>query len=1047
VTSRTGLYPNYPYNDLNPDKFISTTDTNFVSATCSINNYNPNSSYRRDTFTFHSPDTQFRNPFLSMKEVKLYGQISGTVEGAFKYPDKHPKHKLVTDLAFYVGLIAGMGNALLATNGQRSVNHLGPRQMNMGLAVLGATNGLAPFDGGALGLTAVSANTALQTAATIAHQAGENVISNLAGVSTEVYYAAILGSGLPVGIAPGTLGYGEDIVQQDGKYANIPTPLRLFSQIPTFLYYFSEGTDAVIRLIKSVIPYKQHALQYQSHCLFNTWANPQFGNRRRLITDSIYLDNQIQDYSSNYRINNLYRGRSVALTTASDFNDAIGDNSRQTVGDRGLWTSPETPFNTSASSHYGALKNRIRNQYGQIGSVQQIVTGCINYVTITSPQNTFTSKTIFGGDTYVCRYSEKNTMFYFYDWLYDQPDGFEYNYHLKKMVPNPAFWMDTEEVDVPEFLSSVVSNLIPFTPSAFQTPSHQRVFDRNGCTNLFQVKEAYIYLFNSGIRDFYVESEINTDFRDWNDAPSDRHYDPYRYTDLKELFHPSIIKSGNLFKYDFSLSLNRLFSNNFSWAFTQPINYDPKIYASCYTYQPNRLIYSLPQQLELLRDNWKVYLSNNYKDFKTKVVCIKPINKTGAIMFFDTDSPVQFTGVDTMQTDLGVKVTIGDGGLFNQPLQSIMNSDRPYEYGACQNRDSVVATPMGLFWISLSTGKIYTLQGGIKEISMVDQKWWLAQYLPLKITQQFPNFELKDNSVVGVGCQTIYDNENGIVYFIKRDYTLKKVSGAVVTYVSKNNFLVNGVLPIKLGDPTYFNDASFTISYDAKNNEWLGYHDWHPEGVIPGKNTFMSYITNAAGNGTIWTHNTACQLYCNYYGKDYPFEIEFETNTVQDVNTLRSVQCQVEVYKFADNCYDRYLMLDEFFDEAIIYNLDQISGLLRLVETPRNSPFAMLNYPKITPNFIEILYSKVENKYRFNQFWDVTDDRGQKTNARRMIFNTSDNGYTRSINDLNINYQKPPFQRKKFRGYEVTVFLRKRVCGPNKFLVILQNTKQLHSPR
>jgi hypothetical protein len=107
----------------------------------------------------------------------------------------------------------------------------------------------------------------------------------------------------------------------------------------------------------------------------------------------------------------------------------------------------------------------------------------------------------------------------------------------------------------------------------------------------------------------------------------------------------------------------------------------------------------------------------------------------------------------------------------------------------------------------------------------------------------------------------------------------------------------------------------------------------------------------------------------------------------------------------------------------------------------------MLLYPIINPGFIDILYSKEEQKYRFNQFWDITDDRGEFTGVERMIWNTQPNGYVKLLNPVNMNYQKYQTERKKFRHYETFVFLRRVVSGNKKMLVMITNGKNLNSPR
>lgn len=1060
ITNRTGLYPNYPYNDLRPDQYLSQNDTSFEPL--NINGpwvgYDPITDYSKNHFTFHSPDTQFKNPFLSAKEIKIYGQIEGDVEGSFVYPDKHPKHKFISDQAFYIAVLGGIGLAMIAVNGKRTTTLLGPSTLNVGGSGIWAGSSTGTFaqpgiagipDLNAGGITAVSAYYVGAAATTSGFfDLPGALLLNVVGATTDPYYNTLTTSASAVTVAPGTVGYSKQFVQESGIFGETPLILRLLQGAPTFSYYLTEGVESILRLIRAFSPYRQHALQYQSHCWYNEYTNPIADQQRRSIIQANYLDNQLQDFGTSYRINNLYRGRSVALET-TQIEDAVGDNSKVILANAPItlppgaadnYEAPLTPFATRAASHYVALKQRIRNQYGQIESIVQVpVTTCPIDISQT------TSPVLFGGDIYIGRYSEKNTMFFFFDWLLDQPDGAEFNYHLSKMIPHPAFWMDTEAFDFNEFISSLgaaFANLPNFF-TTLVTPSDKHCFDRNpGVSGFFTLKDAFVYLFNSGVRDFFVESEVNVELRDWENNDSERHYDWGRYTDLKSLFNTSIIKSGNFFKYDYSLSVSRLFNNFISWGNTHQRNYDPLVAEQCYTHRPDRVIYSLPQQLENTKDYWRVFLPNNYKDFKSRITCVKAINKSGALFLFENESPIQFLGVDQLETDAGTKITIGDGGLFSQPLQNILNADRPYEYGSCQHGASVISTPSGIFWMSQNQGKIFQLSGGIKEISMQDMKWWFSNYLPYFLTADFPNFELIDNTVIGIGCQAIYDNENQMVYFCKRDFQLLEDLQDTVTYINEDNFLVNGFIPIKLGDPRYFRSASWTVSFDPKSDGWISYHDWHPNLLLPGKNTFLSVQDSG-----IWLHNYLCDSYCNFYGIDYPFEVEYQLNTVQEVNTLRSIQYQLEVYKYAPNCFDRFHVLDFNFDEAVIYNSEQCSGLLRLNLSPKNNPFGIVAYPIVNPTFIDILFSKEEQHYRFNQFWDITDDRGEFTTAERMIWNTEPNGYVKVLNPINLNYNKAELQRKKFRHYTNTVLLRRRVSGNRKMLVLITNNKNLFSPR
>jgi hypothetical protein len=304
----------------------------------------------------------------------------------------------------------------------------------------------------------------------------------------------------------------------------------------------------------------------------------------------------------------------------------------------------------------------------------------------------------------------------------------------------------------------------------------------------------------------------------------------------------------------------------------------------------------------------------------------------------------------------------------------------------------------------------------------------------------YPTYPLYDNPVTGVGVHMIYDNTNEIIYITKRDYK------PVYTDLLLDGHLfykyVNGVKTYYDFDSEAFQDASWTISYDPKNKMWVSFHDWKPSLSIPGKAHFMTVNLDS-----IWKHNVRCDKYCNFYDADYPFEVEFAFSTGQSVTTVRNIEYILEAYKTYNNCRDKFHLLDENFDQAVIYNTEQISGLLELKLKAKSDPTALLNFPQIGVNSIKIQYSKEENKYRFNQFWDITKDRGEFTNKEIPMFNTRPNGYQMDINSFYVDYDKSALQRKKFRHMINRVLLRKVASNDVKLLFKMSNQKILLSPR
>ena len=845
-----------------------------------------------------------------------------------------------------------------------------------------------------------------------------------------------------------------------------------------------------------------------------------------------------------------------------------------------------------------------------------------------------------------------------------------------------------------------------------EEPPYEAATDTDNSGGVFVVTEHYMYTHNNGVQDFFVESEINLAYRDYSDSIMTRHYDYLDYTDINTMFDAKVQDIDNYYKYDKSLSQKRFWNTSFGEI--QPRWYDPYISETCLTKYTQRLIYSLPvggvtlkqlkqQKKEANKDFWRIFLSKNYRDFKSSVNTIKPINKTGSIVLFPKISPQMFQGVDALQMDkAGTKLIIGDGGLFGQAFQNVANSDLSHEYGSCESSRSVVNTPMGLYFVSQAQGKIFKYGSkGLEPISDQGMKWWFNKYLPSRLINALPDVEdcptVADNPVTGIGVQSVYDPMNDIIYFSKKDYepttdclcyvpcegfyvdndclagigsgsgcgggitgvcsdptfTFNPVTmqceetiwipcpddandcppgyqttgpavngcrccaddstggfgipnvidpsgnnttdkGCLQTYYhAPTSIITPNTSPVTLGDPDYFEDASWTVSYDPKSNAWISFHDWHPDLTFNSINHFLTsknsgtdcppnyvwdpveeqccntasatfplvttltslsinYVNNPGtpacteqyacpgtmqlllpcgsnaasgyteyvcgevygncecsgglnpplmnwcsncegnsfyvgtqvgpsptaqeifdyeydsdgyptgltwtGNGStcdveckdckdpiertsIWRHNTRTDLYANFYGIDYPWEVDLIEHSGQTVATIRSLEYQLESYVYQNESKDRFHDLDWNFDEAIIYNTEQVSGLLRLNITPKNNPVLASTFPIIGGGFIDILYSKEEQKYRFNQFWDITNDRGEFTATQQAIFNTQWNGYIRNLNAANLNYNKAQTQRKKFRHYYNHVLLRRVKSENRKMLLRLNNTK------
>ena len=1296
ATGQTAIMQNYPYNDISAnDPFYES-----VVGTTALGNY----------VSFHSPDTTFQNPYIGQVDLKTYGSVFGRMIGGLENPYKHPEFKIV---------------------GQRTTD------VSNGLAtILALTKVLSALTGGTITL-----------ASTEDMPYSTNLISPITSPDLSILGTNALGAAI----------YAINL----GLNAGIVVAWELLVGIKI-------DAQKIISIITGIIPTEQYGKQFNSHGYYN--YNNFISVQTTAVEDYGYIKDSVQSLGGK-TINNLYRNPYVALKLTGN-NTAFGgiDNSLSSIIDSSNVTR-------NICSNYGALKVNILSQYGQIDSIRQIpISSCIYKYT--------ESPILFGGDTYINRYTEKNQYLFFNDWLIDQPSDYVYNYLFYQNIVGTQYFVDNRKQYVGNDNSLSVF-IQPFKLYRLRQ-SGSDIGKGIGNGSGWRVEPGNFYLSCNGVRDFFVESEVNVGYRDWDDEISKRFYDPYGFTDLSGMFRSDIIKySSAFYKYDYSLSVSRMYNQFISWGSVLPLSFNPQLAVTCYSYYPRRINYSLPQQEELKRDNWQSFLVNNYKDMEDEITCVKSINKTGALIMLRSKSPIQLMGTDSLQTSTGIKVTIGDGGLFNQALQSVVNSDEIYQYGSCQNRWSITSTPQGVFYVSQDQGKVFLYTGQLQEISRMGMKWWFSRYLPSNLKKLFPNYADGDNTVIGSGVSTVYDNINEILYITKRDYipkrqdikydpiigfyidgdptqpyaepysptkgfgcpdgyslvdgvctqitsveaspvttsvaltsitsaaygiggtliykpgwaantgvgpytnigfansfwvnnipqatvavastdgalscgastliagqyisitgtntgtgsitgytsgTIYKISsvdgfspnimlfkittpagGAVVSsigtlvgltynstigpvnglitsrtsgiityttylpdvpsktyYVAVTGFASNmfsiilddvyilrssvsvmlsylgatpeskylhiypitvsdgphtisisgdykGLgtmvidntfneivtatsysklnilftskalptyddldydpavicptdayvvekipgdekcdcsltettdfitpslnivpsdplptkLPIKLCDGSYFEDASWTISYDVKNNEWISFHDWHPTFMLPAKRHFLTAF-NACGISQtgIWRHNDRWDDFCNFYGTYYPFEIEFVIPTGDTVTTMKNVEYVLEAYKYGSNGQDKFHLLDYNFDEAIVYNSEQISGPLNLNLKSKSNPFMFINYPIINATgSTDILYSKEEQKYRFNQFNDIVKDRGEFSGAENILVTTSPNGYTWNVNPFSVDYYKAPLQRKKFRHNVGKVLLRKKAVG------------------
>ena len=161
--------------------------------------------------------------------------------------------------------------------------------------------------------------------------------------------------------------------------------------------------------------------------------------------------------------------------------------------------------------------------------------------------------------------------------------------------------------------------------------------------------------------------------------------------------------------------------------FHLPLEYD--CCAECNEKFPHRVRYSEQSFSEELADNYKVFLSNNYKDIEGETGVIK-LFKINENLFILTEEALWKLPANYQEKTTSEFTTyIGTGDFFAIPPRKILDSKTGQSAGT-QHKWSVVKTPHGVFYISENQNTVYQFNGeSITPISDYSlSRWFKKQY-------------------------------------------------------------------------------------------------------------------------------------------------------------------------------------------------------------------------------------------------------------------------------------------------------------------------------
>ncbi len=782
-------------------------------------------------------------------------------------------------------------------------------------------------------------------------------------ISNEAFLTA-LAIGIGIGFASHTVGVSTNI----------------FNGTAAFTAY-----SAFIDIIDKVIPRKNFTYQYNSIGNYTDYAPvPNSGSKQRRLNLAAYLDPGMMNVGDTHTVNNYQRESSVYLKTVNTL--PAPDTLPGVPEDVSRWVLSENgcdmdTLEKDISSYYAAIKRYLPTQYGQIYSYETIDTGFQFIGDATNDRY----QGVFGGDVFINRFAYKSKLPFFIDNRVSTgsktyPDDSDIFYNELGNVGNPRFWFSTDATQGKMKFLGV--NLGPlFGVKAFK-------FD---CENTkFFYNAGKIYLFAYGIPYFYCESEVNVDHRQAFNGKEGDFY-PRVASDIPDDWLQEVnttIQQDNTYHYNKTYSKQNK-ENNFSHL---PPDFTGD---QCEVNFPFKAIFSD-------QGDWFTYRGASKFDFPQnygRLVSIDGIENRAVLARFENKS-LLYNALLTAPTN-AQDVYLGQS-LFNQKVPPLDYAETDVGYAGTQNK-MFLRTENGHISTDSKRGAILLYQGTkIESITDNMVTKFFGENLPFYITRRFPDYPT-DNHFKGVGLHGVFDIKFNRFILTKLDYEPKSNS---ITYTNGKFF--SGSTEIQLSNTNYFTNRSFTISYDFNNKSWISFHSYIPNYYISDDQFFYS------GNTGLWAHNTNLTEFIKFYGQqaaytvEYPYAFKFQDEILQSVKDYSRVVSYVDEQTFIERD-------DGYYNKLVIYSNQQCSGELLLSKKPQNNLSQYGKFPVYNIDSKEVLYTKSDNFYQINTFWDMVKS------VLSPIFTKSSVNMSvyKDLNQSNMDYSKRSFRKGPLRGKDL----------------------------
>lgn len=694
---------------------------------------------------------------------------------------------------------------------------------------------------------------------------------------------------------------------------NLLDPEEWWKRIPTLLFYYTQGVEAVQSFLTSIIAPTEYAVQYTALAEYDAYdlTNIVEGTRRRRIDHQQYLL-PIKQWVNNKKYNNWQRESADYLELHTEIQDpANRDYTRVLLSENDC--KADFDFCTTidskevqASSYYVGIKRDKPNQYGNLETYTSVK---ISEFLEMDGQGGYETPVLFGGDVYITKFTVKRKLPFWESLPFDLPNNTPFDVIEYPNVGIPRFWLNVNK----ESIIEDAAESLPVLGNIFYDYNLDEVIKIGRCDptlfgnifgafggpgdlldwiadlaqgvfrNPFKLPGIF-YTHAVGVASFWVESEFISEYREYNEL-SNSEFFPRKAPE--DLIHYQNLQLPELFLYNLQYHWNGLFKPTF----TEQESSNPN----------QRMIYSLRSNEEGNADNWLNFRPLNYQQFGLedgRLTAIKRVDDFNLFITFEDGAYITQQDEGLLTDNLNT-VYLGTPNAFQRRLRKISSEDTGF--GGCIDPDSIVPTRYGVFYFDRKRKKFLNYTNTLNDVTGNLQSWF--------------NLNL-DSPIRGV-----YDN---------------------------------------FSDNLYFGSDDWNLTFKPKAQGFISFNSWIPEGLFSLSNTFLSQFDNK-----LWRHNA--KGYQEFYGKLEPFEVGMTLkNQGFQTSVLQSLQIYSEWYK--TDGQTKIYSLDKFFNKMLVFNNFTSTGIVDLNLKNENNQLHYINQNQTKIAEVDLVE---ELEYRINYLTNI----------------------------------------------------------------------------